>query len=267
MPARPYAAATAFALLAATAAVPSAFAQSAYCMPNAPPGACFTFELLMESAPPDAGYPTLMTLRIRNLQGSITSDPAPFGINWLGVSRTATPPEDFFPFGTDFLQVRPAGPFTAFGGPVEFNPQPMTPFVFHPEYDPDQRALGSEGTGIGGCASVAQPPEGYFADAVARTCAVQGLTGAVDVRFFIGIYEVATASVRGVTADDISIIIGGSVDPVGGVSCAFNGAGSGAPPGTTCLAVPFTTIPEPATLALLAPPVLALMARRRRRPR
>jgi len=174
MPARPHAAAAAFALLVATAALPSAFAQSAYCMPNAPPGACFTFELLMESAPADAGYPTLMTLRIRNLQGSTTSDPASFGINSFGVSRTATPGGDLAPFGADFLQVRPAGPLAAFGGPVEFNPQPMTPFVFGPEYDPDQRVLESEGTGIGGCASVPQPPEGYFADAVARTCAVQG---------------------------------------------------------------------------------------------
>src|SRR5687768_13342401 len=231
MPARPHAAAAAFALLVATAALPSAFAQSAYCMPNAPPGACFTFELLMESAPADAGYPTLMTLRIRNLQGSITSDPTLFGINSFGVSRTATPGGDLAPFGADFLQVRPAGPLAAFGGPVEFNPQPMTPFVFGPEYDPDQRVLESEGTGIGGCASVARPPEGYFADAVARTCAVQGLTGAVDVRFFIGIYQLATASVRSVTADDLSIIIGGHVDPVGGLHCEFNGAGSGAPPG------------------------------------
>jgi hypothetical protein len=236
-------------------------AQSAYCMPGSAPGACFTFQLLLEAAP-DAVYPTLMTLRIRNLQGTITSDPAPFGINSFGVSRTSTPGGDLMPFGTDYLQMRPAGPLTSFGGPVEFNPQPMTPFIFQPEYDPDRRFLESEGTGIGGCASVAQAPEGNFADAVARTCAVQGLTGAIDVRFYIGIFELATGSVREVTADDISIALRGHVDLVGGFACEFNGAGSGDPPGTTCISVPFTTVPEPGTIALVAGPALALMARR-----
>src|SRR5688572_806811 len=134
MPARPIAAA-AFVLLTAAAAVPPAVAQGAYCMPGAPPAACFTIELLVGNAP-DGPLPTLMTLRIRNLQGSLNSDPSLFGIDYFRVTRTATPPTDELPSGTDFLGQSPLLPLSAFGGPVEFNPDPSTTFISESSGDP-----------------------------------------------------------------------------------------------------------------------------------
>lgn len=85
------------------AAASPARAQNAYCMPGAPPSACFTIELFAQTADPGGFIPTLMTLRVRNLQGSINSDPSLFGITFFGVTRTATPPTAELPDGTDYL--------------------------------------------------------------------------------------------------------------------------------------------------------------------
>jgi len=253
-------AAAALVAIAELASVSTAGAQAAYCMPGAPPAACFTIELLVATAP-EGELPTLMTLRIRNLQGSLNSDPSLFGIDYFGVSRTATPPTDELPFGTDFLGQSPLLPLSGFGGPVEFNPAPSTSFISESSSDPDIREFTAQGVGIGGCASTLGVGD-ILTSTIARTCSVQGLTGAVDVSFYIGIFDATTFSASAVTADDVSITIGGHVAN-DFYSCTFNGATSGAVPGTTCIGVPFSTVPEPGTLALLVAPAVGLIARRR----
>lgn len=248
------------AALAGLASVSPARAQSAYCMPGAPPAACFTIELLVGN-PPAGERPTLMTLRIRNLQGSLNSDPALFGIDYFGVSRTATPPTDELPFGTDMLSLSALQPLSAFGGPVEFNPTPSTSFIQESSGDPDFREFTAQGVGIGGCASTLSVGD-ILTSTIARTCSAQGLTGAVDVSFYIGLLDAVTFSESTVTADDVSITIGGHIAN-DFYSCTFNGAASGAVAGTTCISVPFSTVPEPGTLALLVAPAVGLIARRR----
>ena len=251
---------SATAALSIAASMPAA-AQTAYCMPGAPPSACFTIELLAQPAP-DGDFPTLMTFRVRNLQGSLNSDPSLFGIHFFGVRRTATPPTDEHPYGTDFIVQSALLPLTSSGGPVQFN-QPATRFISESSGDPDFLGFSTDGLGIGGCASTLSAGE-FITSTIARTCSVQGLTGAVDVSFYIGIFEVATGQVRAVTMDDVSVTIGGQVGN-DGYLCAFNGAMSGEPAGTTCLMVPNTTVPEPGTLVLLAAPALALARWGRRR--
>jgi hypothetical protein len=254
-------------LCALAAAASPAGAQSAYCMPDAPPAACFTLELFVAEAGPGAPLglggplPTFMTFRVRNLQGSINSDPSLFGINFFGISRTFTPPPPEPDLAPDFLVMPGLALLTSADGPVEWNPEPLAPFNSVSGADPNQRGFLSDGTGIGGCASTATP---FFPGTVARTCAVQGLTGAIDVSFYVGIFDPINSMMRAVTLDDVSISIGGTIggDQFG---CRFSGAESGRPAGTTCLSVPYTAVPEPGTLALLAAPAIGLIRRRRRR--
>ncbi len=245
------------------AAAAPASAQAAYCMPNAPPAACFSLELLSVPADPAAGFPTLMTIRISNLQGSLNSDPSLFGIDFLRMVRTATPPTPDLEYGTDYMLQSVPLTLSASGGPVEFNPDPSWTFIAESTVNPDDLRFGADGLGIGGCASTVMPPEGV-SSTIARTCAVQGLTGSVDVSFYMGIFEVATGTTRPTSFDDISLFIGGHVGE-DGYMCSFNGATSGATPGTTCLTAPSTTVPEPGTLALLSAPALALAGRIRRK--
>ena len=220
-----------------------------YCVPGAT-HACFAAAF--------ASSGTSASFWLQNLQGTYTANPTPFTIGALMVERINETQQFAWAPGD-------ASPWVIPEGAVH------TPFMWtfsedsYVDVGPHQRRWYSTEIslhGLAGCTyPFADPGDLFFGW---RTCVRDGENGwmRIDFRAFItGAVETPGEGVfiREITLADVNVYVGNVGRDTG---CVLLGASSGAPTGIApaCLAFPYdlTTVPEPATIALLGGGLLAL---------
>lgn len=264
---RLFATALAGALLAAVpraAIAQPTVAPTIYCVPGAA-HACFAAAFVSDG--------TSATFWIQNLQGTYSADPTPFNIGAILVERISE---------TEQFTWAPGGEgagdqFVFAEGAVRTGPPGWSLVEEDSDagVDAHQQRRYSAGigqVGLAGCTSPSAFPEEPFLGW--STCVRDGETGwmRIDFRAFMseGFGETKSPDfLREVELTDIDLWIGSANLEVG---CAIRGANSGAPLAQLpeCIATPYdlTTVPEPATLALLGGGLLLVggVGAMRRRP-
>ncbi len=215
----------------------------------------------------------VLELWLQNVQGAFSPDPTPFIIRQFVLARAN--------------RVNADGQLLDFIDPTIDGVQPYgngaNPGVFgwstgYPGVETIVTYSGRETAmpGIVGCTN----PNIHEPDVYGQHCPRTGLDGWHRLVFEAPVFFDTeggtvtpfdggpTRASRHGTWDDLRFTLDGDGAGGAGVSCAIAGAADGdAPPGTACAEYDYaiSTVPEPATLALLAPALAALLVARRRR--
>lgn len=251
-----FATALAGALLAAVpsaAAAQPTVAPTIYCVPGAP-YACFAAAFVSNG--------TSATFWIQNLQGTYTPDATPFNIGAILVERISeTQQFTWGPGGEgagDTFVFREGVVLT---GPSEWSLVEDADAGVT-EHQQRRYSTGAGLVGLAGCTSPSAFPDEPFLGW--STCVRDGETGwmRIDFRAFMteGFGETRSDTfLREVELADVDVWIGDVGLQIG---CAIHGANAGAPLAErpACITAPYdlTTVPEPATVALLGGGLLLL---------